>query len=116
MFFGSTKIIKYAFIFVCIETIFISDACDGVIPWVIHHKDEAKLVRRHLRESVYDRLNTRRKTEQITTFLQEYVHGRLKSLRVKVTYIFPTIAYQLIILKMFNSISSSTYLNVHERE
>ena len=90
MIFGSTKIIKYAFIFICIETIFISHTCDGAIPWVIHHKVEAKLVRRLLQEQVYDRSKIRRETELITQFLQEYIPERLKSLRAKVTNHFST--------------------------
>ena len=90
MFFVSTKTIKYAFIFVCIETISISHTCDGAIPWVIRHKDEAKLVRRFLQEQVYDRSKIRRETELITQFLQEYIPERLKSLRAKVTNLFST--------------------------
>ena len=88
MIFGSTKIIKYAFIFICIETIFISHTCDGAIPWVLHHKDEAKIVRGLLQEHVYDRSKIRRETELITQFLQEYIPERLKSLRAKVTNLF----------------------------
>ena len=88
MFFGSTKIIKYAFIFVCIEKIFIGHTCDGAIPWVLHHKDEAKLVRRFLQEQAYKRSKIRRETELITQFLQKYIPERLKSLHAKVTKLF----------------------------
>ena len=88
MFFVSTKMIKYAFIFVCIETIFISHTCDGANPWVLHHKDEAKLVRRFLQEQAYKRSKIRRETELITQFLQEYIPERLKSLHAKVTNLF----------------------------
>ena len=97
MFFVSTKMIKCAFIFVCIETIFISHTCDGAIPWVLHHKDEAKIVRGLLQEHVYDRSRIRLETELITQFLQEYIPERVKFLRVKVTYIFSTLEYQSII-------------------
>ena len=82
--------IRYAFTFVCIETFFISHTCDGAIPWVIHHKDEAKLVRRFLQEQAYKRSEIRRETELITQFLQKYIPERLKSLRAKVTNLFST--------------------------
>ena len=82
---------KYAFVLLCIETIFMSHTCDGAIPWVIDPRDEIKVVRNFLQDPVYDRQEVRPETELVTKFLQEYIHERLKSLRVKVRKIFRTI-------------------------
>ena len=86
---------KYAFLLVCIETIFMSRTCDGAIPWVINPRDEIKVVRNFLQEHAYDRQEVRPESELITKFLQEYIHERLKNLRVKARNIFRTIQYNI---------------------
>ena len=85
---------KYAFVLLCIETIFMSYSCDGAIPWVINPRDEIKVVRNFLQERVHDRQEVRPDTQLVTKLLQQYIHERLKSLRVKVMNIFRTIQYQ----------------------
>ena len=85
---------KYALLLLCIETIFMSHTCDGATPWVIKPRDEIKVARHFLQKDVYDRQEVRPETELVTKFLQEYIHERLKSLRVKVRIIFRTLQYE----------------------
>ena len=92
--FGSTKMFKYTVLLLCFETIFMSHTCDGAIPWVINPRDEIKVARNFLHERVHDRQEVRPDTQLVTKFLQQYIHERLKSLRVKVRIIFRTLQYE----------------------